>query len=36
MVGFRRAGGVGVRFKIASKITPEVFPVNARWPVDIS
>src|ERR1700722_911310 len=36
MLGFKDDGAGGVRFKIASKITAEVLPANAGWPVAIS
>ena len=34
--GFNRIGAIGVRFRMASKITAGVFPVNAGRPVAIS
>src|SRR5437667_10705694 len=34
--GFSRTGGTGARFKMQSKITPEVSPRNGNAPVDIS
>ena len=34
--GFSRTGGTGARFKMPSKITPEVSPRNGKAPVDIS
>ena len=34
--GFSRTGAVGARFRMASKITAEVFPVKGWRPVDIS
>jgi len=34
--GFKRTGGTGARFRMASKITPEVEPVKGMAPVVIS
>jgi hypothetical protein len=34
--GFNLTGDAGARFKMASKITPEVSPRNGSTPVDIS
>jgi hypothetical protein len=36
MDGFSRTGAAGARFKIASKITPELSPWNGSVPVAIS
>ncbi len=35
-LGFSEEGAAGVRFRIVSKITADVLPLNAGWPVDIS
>ena len=35
-LGFKEDGAAGVRFKIASKMTAEVFPLNAACPAAIS
>ena len=34
--GFSRTGGTGARFRMASKITPELSPRNGSAPVAIS